>query len=171
MSDCSMLSDRMPSVALGEADWTDDEARHLSSCPSCRSEWALLRTTAGLGEDPVAEMDMPSISRSLQQRLGRAAEGRRKRKAWGFAGMAAAAALAGILWSGGADRPTPAAPAPVAARLEIPLPELEELQPAELDSMLRGLDLPVADLDTLETTDTEAGGAPSLETVYDYWEG
>jgi hypothetical protein len=160
----------MPLVALGGPEWTPDEMHHLSGCPSCRAEWELLRATSRLGNHPAAEIDIPTITRALQQRLGRTSERERRRKAWGFAGLAAAAALAGVLWSGPAD-PPPSPSAPVVAGLQIPLPELEELQAAELDSVLRGMDQPAPDIDTLETTDSGAVEAPELETIYDFWEG
>ena len=172
MSDCTRLSDRMPLVVLGRAEWTADEIHHLSGCTSCRREWELLRATSRLGDRAAVEMDVPSVTRALEQRLSRAGVQTRRRKAWGFAGMAAAAAIAGQLWSGRADPPLPALPSiPVVAGLQIPLPELEDLQPAELDSVLRGMDRPIPDIDTLEITDSAAIEAPELETVYDYWEG
>ncbi len=170
MSDCTWLSDRMPLVALGRAEWTVEESHHLSGCPSCQREWELLRTASRLGDRAAAEIDASSITRVVRQRLGWANGRRQQRKAWGFAGIAAAAALAGLLWSGQADPPLPPSSSAVAG-LHIPLPELEDLQPAELDSVLRGMDQPAPDLDTLETTDPEAIEARELETVYDYWEG
>jgi hypothetical protein len=170
MSDCTWLSDRMPLVALGRAEWTADEIHHLSGCASCQREWELLRAVSRLGERSGVAIDAASMTRVLQQRLGWANRQRQQRKAWGFAGMAAAAALAGLLWTGEADPPLPP-PSSAVAGLHIPLPELEDLQPAELDSVLRGMDQPAPDLDTLETTDPEALEAPELETVYDYWEG
>ena len=172
MSDCTSLSDRMPLVALGRAEWTPDEIHHLAGCASCQREWELLRAVSRLGERSAIEMDVPSMTRAVQQRLGWADRRKRQRTAWGFAGMAAAAALVGLLWSGKAERPLPASSStPAVAGLQIPLPELEDLQPAELDSVLRGMDQPAPDLDTLETTDPASMEAPELETVYDYWEG
>jgi hypothetical protein len=173
MSDCSWLSDRMPVVALGRAEWTASEIEHLGACPSCQREWELLRVTARLGDRVAAELDAGAITRVLQQRLGGSDERTRKRRAWGFVGMAAAAVFAGLLLSSGAEAPLPGPPvAPVVAGLQIPLPELEELQPAELDSLLRGMDQPAPDLDSLDTTtDPGAAEAAELETVDDYWEG
>jgi hypothetical protein len=163
----------MPLVALGRAEWTANEIQHLSVCPSCQREWELLRTMTRLGDRVAAELDVASITQVLQQRLGRTAVRNRQRKAWGLAGMAAAAAFAAFLWSSRADPPLPAPPStPVVAGLQIPLPELEDLQAAELDSVLRGMDQPAPDPDTLDTTtDSGVAGSPELETVYDYWEG
>jgi hypothetical protein len=49
MSDCEWLSDRMPVVALGRAEWTPDEIRHLNECEPCRQEWELVQVTSRLG--------------------------------------------------------------------------------------------------------------------------
>jgi hypothetical protein len=49
MSDCGWLSDRMPAVALGRAEWTRDETRHLSDCRSCQREWELVQLSSRLG--------------------------------------------------------------------------------------------------------------------------
>ena len=172
MNDCVWLSDRMPLVALGRAQWTPDEAHHLGECRSCQCEWELLQTASRLGDRAAVGIDVASITTALQQRRGRTPGRKRQRQAWGIAGMAAAAALTGLLWSGQADPPLQPPPStPSVAGLQIPLPELEDLQPAELDSVLRGMDRPGPYIDTLETTDSGAAEALELETVYDYWEG
>ncbi|HET6836460.1 MAG TPA: hypothetical protein VFH24_00385 [Gemmatimonadales bacterium] len=159
-------------MALGRAEWTPDDVHHLGECRSCQCEWALLQTANRLGERAAAGIDVASITTALQRRRGRTPGRNRQRKAWGVAGMAAAAALAGLLWSGRADPPLPPPPSThVVAGLQIPLPELEDLQPAELDSVLRGMDRPGPYIDILETIDSGAAEAPELETVYDYWEG
>ena len=102
MSDCEWLSDRMPVVALGRAEWTPDEIRHLNECGSCRR---------GVGADPGGEPAggtkpaSPSIPPSIAAAVvgawtrpkGRAA----RRRAWSFGGLAAAAAVAAALWTGG----------------------------------------------------------------------
>jgi len=172
MSDCTWLSDRMPTVALGQGDWTADEVQHLSGCPSCRREWELVRATSRLGDRPAAEVDIPSLAQAVLHRLGRSTGPQRKWKVWRFAALAAAAALVGVLWTGRSEQPLPgSASAPIVAGLQIPLPELDELRPEELDSVLRGMDQPAPDVDTLETTDPGVMESPEPETVYDYWEG
>jgi hypothetical protein len=84
--------------------------------------------------------------------------------------LAAAAAVAGVLWSGREpERPPPSEAA--VARLQIPLPELEGLQPAELDSVLRMMDNPSSEPDPVEPADSGNLTGEELETVLDYWEG
>jgi hypothetical protein len=172
MSDCTELSDRMPSVVLGRAEWTAAELQHLGGCSSCRREWELLRATSRLGETAAAALDTAPLAPAVLHRLSWTRKSARKRKVWGVAGLATAAALAGVLWTGRSDQLQPGStPTPIVAGLQIPLPELDELQPAELDSVLQGMDRAAPDIDTLQTTDPGALDAPELETIYDYWEG
>ena len=59
--------------------------------------------------------------------------------------------------------PEPVSSGALAGGLEIPLPELEDLAPGELDSVLSAMDEPLA-ADSLEES-------PELESVLDIWEG
>lgn len=168
MSDCRSLSDRMPVVALGRAKWTGDEARHLSDCPSCQGEWELVRLTVRLGQGMPA-LDGPAISNAVLGRLEHTRVERLRRRAWSFAGLAAAATLLAVVWT---ERPVrrPSV-APVVAGLQIPLPELDSLQPAELDSLLQTMDEPMVDGSTLDTPGLGDLDSTELQRVLDYWEG
>lgn len=167
MSDCYWLSDRMPSVALGRAAWTPDEVRHLNGCQSCQQEWELVQTTSRLGERLTKRLDASAGSQALLQRLDRSS--RRRQRIWSIAGIAAAAAITALLWTGPEE--TVPEPVPMVGRLEIPLPELEELQPTELDSVLRTMDQPAPGASALEEPDLGELDSEELETVLDYWEG
>jgi hypothetical protein len=168
MSDCYWLSDRMPLVALGRAEWGPDEALHLNGCRSCQEEWELVRLAARLGEGALPELGA-ATSQAVLQRLECARGERLRRRAWSFAGLATAAALAAMIWT---ERPVtqPASLAPVAG-LQIPLPELDSLQPAELDSVLQAMDEPVVDGSTLDAPSLGDLDATELQSVLDYWEG
>jgi hypothetical protein len=155
MSECTWLSDRMPAVALGRMEWSPEELQHLSGCESCQREWELLRAADRLGDRLLPAFDARASSRTLLQRLDRSRKYRR-RLGWGFGGMAAAPAVG---------------PTPVVAALQIPLPELEGLQPAELDSVLRGIEQPAADDPALESPELRDLDSEELETVLDTWEG
>ena len=175
MSDCEWLSDRMPVVALGQAGWTPDEIRHLNECESCRREWELVQLASRLGEDAGLSLDPAAIAPGVLRRLDSEREdGRLRRRAWSFAVLAAAAAVVAAIWTGGLqDGPSKVQPVgtAVAGRLSIPLPELESLEPAELDSVLQTMDDP--------TINGSAGDDPALgdlnndelERVLDSWEG
>lgn len=172
MTDCSWLSDRMPAVALGRAQWTPEEARHLTSCRSCQDEWELVRMTSQLGEGVDLGLDVASASRAVLHSLTRVREERLRRRARSFAGLAAAAIIAAIVWI---DRPParpPSAPAEtVVATLQIPLPELDGLQPAELDSVLQVMDELMAGGSTPDGAGSPEVETEELEDVLNSWEG
>lgn len=175
MSDCEWLSDRMPVMALGQAGWTPDEIRHLNECESCRREWELVQLASRLGEDAGLSLDPAAIAAGVLRRLdSERKDGRLRRRAWSFAGLAAAAAVVAAIWTGGLQGgPSKVQPVgtAVAGRLSIPFPELESLEPAELDSVLQTMDEP--------TINGSAGDDPALgdlnndelERVLNSWEG
>jgi hypothetical protein len=174
MSDCERLSDRMPAVALGQGRWTSDEIRHLSECGSCRREWELVQQASRLGEEAGLSLNPAALATGVLRRLDHERKaGRLRRRAWSFAGLAAAAAVVAAIWIGGL-RSGPSKVQPVgtavAGRLSIPLPELESLEPAELDSVLQTMDEPVVN----GSGDDPALGdlnTDELERVLNSWEG
>jgi len=159
MSECHWLSDRMPQVALGTAEWSPDESQHLGTCRWCQEEWDLVVRSSRLGREVGRNLEAAFIANGLLQRLERARRDRRRR-GWGLAGLAAAA-IAAVVWTG---HPVPrsAHPAPgIVAGLQLALPELDGLQPAELDSVLQTMDEPAPADSTLD----------DLEGFLDSWEG
>jgi hypothetical protein len=173
MSDCGWLSDRMPAVALGRGEWTEEETRHLAACPSCQGEWELVRLSSRLGQDVAAKLAAGSITRAVVQRLeGARQEDRLRRQSWTFAAVAIAAAIAAVVWTGRPiTRPVaPSAGAVVAASLLIPLPELDNLDPAELNTVLQTIDEPLVGGPT-DTTGSAALDDDDLEGVLNIWEG
>jgi hypothetical protein len=75
---------------------------------------------------------------------------RSRRRFWGI-GVAAAAALAGIIWAG--RSPDPEAGAPIA--VQVALPDTAALETAELDSLLETMDASEPSLDDLDTNELE----------------
>jgi hypothetical protein len=149
-----------------------EEAIHLGQCPSCLKEWELIRVALHLGRDVGAELDSTDTTREVLQRLAHSQEEASLRKrSWSFAALASAAAAAVILWAGHpavVQAPPPGAPA--VASLQIPLPELENLLPAELNALLQSLDEPYVQ----DSAGDSAGGDPddeNLENDFDTWEG
>jgi hypothetical protein len=173
MSDCGWLSDRMPALALGRAEWTADETRHLAGCRSCQEEWELVRLSSRLGEDVGARLDPEAATRAVLERIRRARlEAHDRRRSWTFAALATAAAIAAAVWTGRpVTRSVPPSGRPVvAAALQIPLPELDNLEPAELNTVLQTVDEPLVG----GPTDAPAPGDPDdddLAGVLDTWEG
>jgi hypothetical protein len=178
MTVCLRLSERIPEVAVGRSEWTRNEREHLAGCPSCRREWELVQLTRSLSHEQLPRFDTQAMTRTLQERLQRSRRQRRARRVvWGLGGLGLAASLTAVLWIGPADRapsisdPAPSTSGSLATRLEIPLPELEGLEPVELDSVLNTMDEPLAAdsaVDPPELGDFDSG---ELETVLDIWEG
>jgi hypothetical protein len=170
MNDCVRLSDRMPLVALGRAQWTAEESRHLSGCRSCQEEWNLIGLAIRLGESGPA-LDPSRVAQNVVKRLELEPVVRIRKRAWGFAGLAAAATIAALVWT---ERPVirPVLPptSSAVARLQIPLPELDSLPSAELDSVLKTMDESVGNGSAV---DPSLGDLDSteLQNVLDYWEG
>ena len=174
MSECGWLSDRIPAVALGRAEWTPEEVGHLNECRECQQEWSVVRAASRLGQAVVApdpEAMAVAVLRHLRQNRETA---RQRRRTWGITGFAAAAALAVAVWTGGIDIRTEQLPQTrpvVAGRLAIPLPELESLQPAELDSVLQMVDEPNGVGSHSGEPDLRDLNSDELERVLDSWEG
>jgi hypothetical protein len=175
MTNCEWLSDRMPTVARGHAEWTPEEARHIGECRICGQEWGIVRAAGRLGASVEGTFDRDATANEVLQRLrtGRQAEHLRRRT-WGLAGLAAAAAVALAVWSGRIERtvePTPEPGSLAAGQFAFPLPELEYLQPAELDSVLQTMDEPNLIGSAVEDPDLGDLNSDQLERVLDSWEG
>jgi len=173
MNDCERLSDLMPDVALGRTGWGPDEAAHLASCPECRAEWELVLRARALEERAPTISDLAALASALERRLAEDRAGRaRARRAFAFVGAAAAAAaiLAVVVTQRG---PGPAAGPRTVVEAEalVPLPELEGLGAAQLDTLLHTLDRPVAGTSTLDASTLGEHEDGELEQVFATWEG
>jgi hypothetical protein len=161
----------MPAVALGRSAWTLEEAGHLKRCRDCQDEWELIQHSVELGNDVAAKIDPTTTARVVLQRLAAERETlRRRKKSWSFAALASAAAIAAMLWAGGPSTAPVVEPVPGATALQLPLPELDNLQPGELNSVLQTLDEPYVgdptDSSAADDLDDEA-----LDGGYDLLEG
>jgi hypothetical protein len=171
MSECTRLSDHIPEVALGRASWTPEQAAHLRACADCRAELALVQATVSLGRKAPGLPDPRATAQAVERRL---AEGRRRRTWTGrTAGMAAAAALLLAVWSRWPGQPerVVSQPSSSASQALVPLPELELLEPAELDSLLQRMETPVAGSSTLDAPNLGDLEDTELEQVLATWEG
>jgi hypothetical protein len=170
MSDCSRLSDRMPAVALGRSTWSEEESSHLADCGSCQHEWDVVRVSSRLGQGIGADLDPAAVIGVVLQRLAHHRETVQARRSWGFAVLSGAAAAAVILWAGRSNpvRVLSSPPATVAS-LQIQLPELDNLLPAELNTVLQTMDEPYVG----GSDDAVAGDSDDeeLESGFDTWEG
>jgi hypothetical protein len=172
MSDCERHSDRMPEVAMGQAAWSAEEAAHLASCPDCRAEWDLVLAARRL-EASAPIVDPTAIAATIQHRLATEHKaGRRTRWGWALGGAAAAAAAITLAVAGGRETRPPTAPV-VAVEAEplVPLPELEGLETAQLDTLLQTLDGPRAGTSALDSTTMDNDVDVELEQLLATWEG
>lgn len=171
MTHCERLSDRMPEVALQRAAWSAEEAAHLADCAECRAEWGLVQAARHLGGQ-APDVDPVAIAAAVRQRL--AAErsaGRRRRWIWTVAGSAAAAAAVALAVIGAPDRPNGETRTVAQAEPLVPLPELEELEASQLDTLLQALDEPFAGASTLESSTLGDGAEAEVERILATWEG
>ncbi len=170
MTDCERLSDRMPQVAMHRAAWTAEEAAHLAGCEACRAEWELVLAARRL-EARAPAVDAEAIAAAVQRRLAteRTAE-RRTRWLWTAASVTAAAAIAIAVFTG-AERGSPAPQVATEAGVLVPLPELEGLETAQLDTLLQAIDAPFTGTSTLESSTLSEDVDAELERVFATWEG
>jgi hypothetical protein len=173
MNDCERLSDRMPDVALHRAEWSPEEATHLAGCAGCAAEWQLVLAARALDEGAPTAADPATLSLAVQRRL---AEDRLRRaatrRAWSFVGAAAAAAAILVAVMTGRDAGSaPASQVAVQAGALVPLPELEGLESAQLDTLLQSLDHPSTGTSTLDASTLGEHEDGELEQVFATWEG
>lgn len=134
------LSERIPDVARGDAEWTAAEAAHLASCDDCAAEWRVVRAFAG---GPDLTIDAGRVAERVVSRLRDEEKvvSLEARRPWRRAllGLAAAAsvALAVAIW-----RPWlgPAEVAVAPTREPTMLPELDALFEAELEVILAAIE-------------------------------
>jgi hypothetical protein len=172
MSDCERLSDRMPDVVVRRAAWTADEAAHLASCADCRAEWDLVLAARRL-EARAPTVDPTAIAAAVQRRLAtdRTAS-RRSRWFWAAGAAAAVAAVIALaVTRGPAARPDVAPVVAVETDPLVPLPELEGLETAQLDTLLRALDGPLAGASASDSASVDGDADAELEQILATWEG
>jgi hypothetical protein len=173
MNDCERLSDRMPDVAAHRAGWTADEAAHLAGCAECLAEWRLVLAARSLDQRAPTVSNLSALPAVLKGRLAADRVHRvRERRAWSAAGVAAtAAAIVVMVMTGSEAGPVGAPPPVLPAEALVPLPELEGLGTAQLDTLLRTIDRPFADKSTLDASTLGEYEDEELELVFATWEG
>jgi hypothetical protein len=172
MSACERLSDRMPEVAMQQAAWTADEAAHLATCADCRAEWDLVLAARRL-ESSAPTVDPAAVAAAVEWRLATDRTASRRNR-WVWLTGAAAAAVAAIVLavSHGPERRQESTPV-VAVEAEplVPLPELEGLETAQLDTLLRALDGSLSGTTARDSTAPDDDAETELEQILATWEG
>jgi len=160
------LSDRMPAVARGEAEWTAPEAEHLRGCAECLEEFAVVQ--AGVVAAAGVAVDGDRIAAEVLRRLRTEPVVRRPRRRLWVLGLAAAAVVALLLVPRIATRSSPedTGSAPIAVHL----PGLDGLTEAGLDEMLESLDPVWTDTPTIDAPSLDDLDPQELEQVQRPWE-
>jgi len=163
---CLALSERMPAVAADEETWSSAEAAHLSTCVECAAEWRLVLQARQLGAGAAGRLDTAGLGAAVLQGVAaRHRAARRRRGAW-LTGLAAAAAVTLVVWTGTGGRGPrvvgrdSAAAGTVEHAFYLPLAELESLDAEQLQGVLDGLDTPVSE--------SAPGGVPSFGELDDH---
>jgi len=170
MNQCELLSDKLPMVRHCTAQWTADEAAHLAACPDCRLEWDLVMAGAALGDAATHGLDPDLMAQAVTRRL--VADRRRRRwirSGWGL-GLAVAASLLLFVWPGREPMPEPG-PVGVTATMELPMAELEGLEPEVLEEILAGLGDGESEAGTLEAPGFSDLAPTDLEQLLQTMEG
>ena len=171
MSDCERLSDRMPDVALQRVAWSAEEAAHLATCADCRAEWDLVLAARRL-EARAPSVDPATVAAAVQHRLASERRvSRRSRWGWTLGAAAAAAAVALVVARAPEPRQETAPAVAVASDPLVPLPELEGLGTAQLDTLLQALDGPLAGASAQDSTTADDDLDVDLEQILASWEG
>jgi hypothetical protein len=172
MNDCERLSDRMPEVALHGGAWIAEEAAHLATCAECRAEWALIQEARDLDVRAPTIADPSALAVDVLRRLATVrAKALRARRAWSFAGLAAAAAVAAAVLTGREVETTRSPQIVAEGEALVPLPELDGLETAQLDTLLQSLDRAVAGGSSLDASTLGEYEDGELEQVFATWEG
>lgn len=138
MNPCHHLSDRMPEVARHASRWTADEAAHLLACEDCGAEWHLVGSAVAMGHGVASRVNADQVAEQVIARLRESPAVVAPARPWvrrALLPFAAAAALVSAVWFGwpaaaGQDQP---------AVLVAVLPELDDLDETELESLVEGL--------------------------------
>ena len=170
MNSCETLSEKMPAVRHGTERWTAVEADHLASCPDCRLEWELVMAGASIGDRAARNLDSERVVAVVVRRLAMDRKRRRwARSGWGL-GLAVAASLLILVWPG-REPAVGSPPAEPAGAMELPLAELEGLDPAVLEDLLAGLGDSAVDDGTLEAPGFSDLAPTDLEQLLRTMEG
>lgn len=163
---CEMLSDKMPDVARGTAAWSEAEAEHFRTCADCRAEWAVVGMGTTVGRD--SPIDADALAGRVLHRLRTEPMAHRWRASGWLVGLAAASAIALILWRAAPRDVVPGGPA--APTLAVDVPGLDGLATDELADVLDGLGTTWTETSTTDAPSLDDLDPQELERVERSWE-
>jgi hypothetical protein len=147
MNECEAMLDIMPAVAAGRATWPTGGESHLRGCQDCQAAWRVIEAGHLLGGDATQLIDFGAMSAALQGRVVAARRRHRQRSIGAVTLLAAAAAVALVVWRGHPGA-APAGgsgvnPTPEARAFVIPVSGLEELDTPQLQAIYQDLGVPL----------------------------
>jgi anti-sigma factor RsiW len=158
----------MPLVAAGAGAWTAAEREHLERCPSCAQEWRLVMAARHLGDREAARLDLEKLARGVTTGVETARRRARWMRAGWVAGLAAAAAVALLVWNGRGSAPREEA----AGREHVlPVAELEDLDSTELNAVFEELEAPLGEVRVIDVPGLGGLNSQELERVLRSLEG
>lgn len=169
---CTRLSERIPEVARGRAEWSAGENEHLSACAACRAEWQLAQTAQRLARRAEALIAPDRVAEGVMRRLAESpARGIGRRLRW--VGVTVAAAAAILLVVRITSTPAPDAVPVVASASSdgLFLPGLDSLTVEELKSVLVSIDQPIEAVSTIDAYEWQSLDDHELERLLREWEG
>lgn len=144
MIPCDLMTDRMVPVAHGRSEWTAEERAHIATCSACRAEWDLVAAARRLGS-AAGSLDARTVGQAIVGRLAHEHRGRSWKRAGWIVALAAAAAIAIVVYRQAAPAGTTPGARLAAAGVEfrLPLAELDSLNAGELTTVLEQMDAPL----------------------------
>jgi hypothetical protein len=140
---CTELSDRMPTVALGHAVWSAEEKRHLEDCADCAAEWRVVRLAQGVTAARPDELDADRIAGRVLQRLAIEPAATNRSARWWYGGVGVAAAALLLVIALRRDRGDATAVTDFAPAGAMPVMGLDSLNEEQLRMVLESLDEPL----------------------------
>ena len=163
---CQELSDKMPAVARGAAEWSPAEAAHLVACAECRREWVVVGAGRLVARDLTVNAD--ALAGVVLRRLRTEPEARLLPRSRWLIGLAAAAAV--VLLLSKASGPAPLPRGPAAQPLAVHVSGLTALNSAGLADVLESFDTMWTETSTTDAPSLDDLDSQELEQVRGSWE-
>lgn len=151
--ECGTLTDRMPDVASGQAQWSEAESAHLAGCESCALEWRIVSAARLLGGSAARQIDATALTGKVIAGVRAAEQRSRWTRAGWMSGLAAAAVLLLVLRINlppsrpAAEPPDTSTVAVTPVTGALPMAELDALDEEQLQAVLEHLEAAAGSLD------------------------
>lgn len=135
MTNCNLLSERIPEALSGAASLSAEEQAHLAGCRACRDEWRVTSYARSLGKSVEAKIDPNRIAAAVLADLTAEPAARKSAQVPRIAAFLAAAAVLLFMVFDGTNPGSITSP-PVLESASV-LHELDYFEPQELEDFLQ----------------------------------